>query len=99
MFSEKIVQYSITFHYRLKHYESHSMQPYSLWACQWYQKCDKKHLGLGDLNVTNKPHSFIDVDDMPFMLFFLLSYLYGNFDSLIIFSCKENLKNFFTPTS
>jgi len=46
------------------------MHPYSSWAFQWYQKRDKMYLGLGDLNVTNNPHSFIYIDEMPFMLFF-----------------------------
>jgi hypothetical protein len=42
------------FCHRLKHYEIKSMHPLSSRAFQWYQKCGKRHLDLGDLNMTNK---------------------------------------------
>ncbi len=47
------------FHHKSKHYETNSMHPYSTKAFQTHQKCNKRHCGLGDLNVTNKQNKQI----------------------------------------
>jgi hypothetical protein len=47
------------FHHKSKHYETNSMHPYSPKAFQTHQKCNKRHCGLGDFNVTNKQNKQI----------------------------------------
>ncbi len=47
------------FHRKSKHYETNSMHPYSTKAFQTHQKCNKRHCGLGDFNVTNKQNKQI----------------------------------------
>jgi hypothetical protein len=43
------------FHYKLKHYETNLVRPYSLKAFQWYQYLHNKSIhGLGNFNITNK---------------------------------------------
>jgi hypothetical protein len=55
--------FSIFFHYKLKHYETNLIHPYSLKIFQQHQEHDKTHHHLGDFKVTNKSNKlpfFID---------------------------------------
>jgi uncharacterized membrane protein YkgB len=50
-------------HYKLKHYETNLIHPYSLKTFQGHQEHDKTHHGLGDFNVTNKSNKLLSFTD------------------------------------
>jgi len=58
-FSMKIL-FSITSHYKLKHYETNLIHPYSLKTFQQHQEHDKTHHHLGDFNVKQINLSFLN---------------------------------------
>jgi hypothetical protein len=68
----------------LKHYETNSTHLHSSRAFQQYQKCDKRHHGLGDLNMANKTNKQPFFIDRSLRLVFMANFVLWTLNYLVV---------------